>query len=1201
MRRIALPLTTAATALCLFALGASTASAAAPLISHTTFSHVGTETATLEATLDPQGKATKYHFEYGTIACSEEPDPCTALPEPPQIPGASPPLTVSAELKSLAPGANYHFRLIAKNNDGEVKGPDTPFATYRPPSAFGPCPANEALRSGHPSAELPDCRAYEQVTPTDKNGGDARGRVAFVRASPGGQRITFAAVSPVPGAVGTQSVPTYLSARSGGWSTSGLLPPETLGEEAFVRGWTPDLTQVFEEASRFSQVGGSTFLSRSSADGSLDAIVDYDEGLTPSANLFYAGASADGSKVLFESTDKLATVPAAIQGKSNLYLWDRESGQISLAGVMNDQATPPQGAFAGPYDWTGAPAATPNTTQGGAAAAYYTQDTHAVSADGSVYFTAAKTGQLYLRRNPTEPQSAVVVNGSGEEECTEPAKACTLHLSASEKDDGGGPNGTDAAGTRPAAFMGASADGSVVLFTSSEKLTDDANTGPEPTGSPAIARANLPGGSGKDLGFLPAHANGVAVFGGHIYWADPEDGTIGRAKLNGAGPPTEEEPEFIVPGPTEFESHPVLEPGILHSAPSTPRYVAVDSGHVYWTNTGPLGGEDGSGKKEEPLDGAGTIGRATLDLSGQPEEVKPAFITGASNPQGIAVDAGHIYWANAARSAGNGCNPPDCTGGEPSLRTISRADLEGENVELRFDKRELVADGLDIPQAVAVDATHLFATANGSTEAAPGYVERLDLEGNTAGFFPDPNNPANLRGIAVDGSHVYFARSAGNAIGRQILEFGNESGASAEPGFIEGAGQPQGLALDGEHIYWAANQEVQPNPGNDLYRFDAKSGALTDLTVDTNPGDAAGAAVVGVLGISEDASYVYFAANGDLDGVGPAQGGDCKGTNIHFTGQCSLYLEHGGAISFVARLDANPGTTGSDATDWLPHGGTIGQVERTARVSPDGQTLLFRSRAKLSAYDNESFPELYLYRLGQGVVCVSCDPSGEPPSVVAFGRLSLGAISFPNASTGLADPSFTLTHNLSADGSRVFFETADALLGEDTDGQGGCPIVGASNGNYPSCLDVYEWEAQGTGSCEEDVQGGGCLYLLSRGTGSDASFIADADEAGHNVFFFTRDSLVLQDQDQLFDIYDARIDGGLASQNELPPAPCEAEGCRPAPSAPPGAESPGSAAFSGPANPKPKAARHKKHKRHAKHPHKRPHRRGAKSAGRTSR
>jgi hypothetical protein len=262
-------------------------------------------------------------------------------------------------------------------------------------------------------------------------------------------------------------------------------------------------------------------------------------------------------------------------------------------------------------------------------------------------------------------------------------------------------------------------------------------------------------------------------------------------------------------------------------------------------------------------------------------------------------------------------------------------------------------------------------------------------------------------------------------------------------------------------------------------------------------------------------------------------------------------------------------------------------------ISADGATLLFRSQRKLTDYDNEGTPQLYRYEVGdEGPSCVSCNPTGETPS----GAPRLGSINL-TAQKPQTDPLFLLSRNLSADGKRAFFESTDALVADDINGKVKCGEEGSSQGKSPSCLDVYEWEAQGSGACKEDVQGGGCLYLLSSGVSPNSSYFADASLSGNDAFIATRSALVGQDQDQLQDIYDTRVGGGIASQNPPPVIHCESlDGCHGPQSAPPASESPGSSSFTGPGN--------KKHPRHKKTKHKKhhkKHKRSAHKAGRQSR
>lgn len=1115
MRRLTTPLV-AVVALLAMAISAQSALAVAPAIPTTTFSVAKTETVILEADVNPEGKEATYRFEYGLAACSSS--SCTTTANS-SLPAGTTPVRVKVQVKGLTPNTLYHFRAIAKNGNtaaDTTKGPDQTFTTQLLPQKFAPCP-NDGIRKEafNPSAflieylseNLPDCRAYEQSSPVDKNGGDLTATVPFLAATNG--KVTFLSSSGVPGGEGSQELPVYLASRGAGWSTQGLLPPADAGQNAEVIGWTPDLSWIFDRADKLGEPQKTSLYARSSSAGPLLTIVKDVTGLKPRL----AGASTDGDVVVFESKVKLTG--EAIEGRSNIYLWQRSGDKLSLLSVLNDGSSPAKGAFAGPYDWIkGTSPATLN--EGGATREYYTQDLGAISPDGrAAFFTAAGTGQLYLRRNPTQAQSPL----DGEGKCKDLALACTIRISTSQKTNGKGPDGTDPAGERPAAFMGASTDGTRSFFTSTEMLTDDANTGPEQEPA-AIACANAADGSAKDLKCISASAAGIAVDATHIYWANPPEGTIGRAKLDG----TEAIKDFIAEA-------------------GNPQYVAVDAGHVYWTNAG----------GEEKI-GEGTIGRAKLDGT----DIEPACISGASNPQGIAVNSTHIFWGNAGVD-----------------NAIARAEIDCTDVELVFHK----IGNIELPQGVALNATHIYFASNNPN----GFITRVDLDGTNEKFIFLGGAGTDVRGVAVDPGHVYWATEGKNAIGRASLDLSDP-----ELEFIKEAGKARGLAQAGTQLYWSAGLSV-PNPGNDLYLYDAKTGVLSDLAVD----DAAleGTDVQGVLGVSEDGSQVYFAANGVPKGTTnspnangeSATAGSCKGNLGTASGVCNLYLWDEGEVSFIARLDVGGAGFATDAANWAatPTGVFPGvDFQKTARVSAGGQTLLFRSQRQLSDYDNDGIAQIYHYRAGEaGLACVSCNPSGEgPKGTPSFGTIAPSAI-IPKR------PASVLAANLSEDGDLVFFESPDALVGADVNGDVECPTVGSGIQKFRGCQDVYVWQTEGSGTCtsERAVAGGGCLYLLSTGkallfTGkSDPSFVGAASPSGIDTFLFSRSRLVGQDQDELVDVYDARVGGGLASQNQPPPPDCEGnDSCQGPPGTPPVIESPTTSTYKGTGNVKHRCPKGKK-------------------------
>jgi hypothetical protein len=386
---------------------------------------------------------------------------------------------------------------------------------------------------------------------------------------------------------------------------------------------------------------------------------------------------------------------------------------------------------------------------------------------------------------------------------------------------------------------------------------------------------------------------------------------------------------------------------------------------------------------------------------------------------------------------------------------------------------------------------------------------------------PDPNGEkrAEIMAITPDGSKIFFTSC-------EKLTDNSTAVSNAEDNCI------------------SSDQTGTRLQGRDLYSYDVDTGELTDLTVDSNPGDALGAAVQGILGISNDGSDVYFAASGALaPGATP---GKCR------DGECNLYVSHDGVTTFIARIDR--------ANNW----------EGSARVTPDGNAMLFGSNQSLTGYDNFSCGnvgalvygclEFFRYTLSdEKLLCVTCKPTGTLPS----GEASLGdhvGGSFLTSPVGFVPG----TRNLSADGSRVFFSSPDALVQGDTNG----------------ARDVYEWEEKGAGSCKSESQNGGCIYLISSGTDPEPSGLLSASRDGGHVFFFTEAQLVPTDQDHLYDVYDAGIGAGLAAQHRLAPPTCASTACQANP-APPADQTPASATFRGPGNAKarPKARKCPKGKR----------------------
>ena len=376
----------------------------------------------------------------------------------------------------------------------------------------------------------------------------------------------------------------------------------------------------------------------------------------------------------------------------------------------------------------------------------------------------------------------------------------------------------------------------------------------------------------------------------------------------------------------------------------------------------------------------------------------------------------------------------------------------------------------------------------------------------------------------------------------------------------------------GGAMFWAATpdgsaalftQFNKASSADELRLYDAES--KTSLLIAPD--------VRGVAGHGDDLQRVYFVSNLAIAGAGA----NSPWGDEALAGKPNLYLwqaaEGGGETSFVGTLvEGEVGQFEPGAT-FRPYDLAANfTYQRATRASADGAVLAFDSRAPLTDYDNTApdgrpAVEVHRYDAETGeLTCVSCNPSGARPTTRELREpYTTPMEDHPTKVTAAAwIPTWEHpTHAsgvLSADGSRLFFNSNDALLPRDTNG----------------APDVYQWEAAGTGACSAASpsylpQRRGCIDLISSGQSPAGSEFWEADADGSDVFFNTAQSLVSTDPG-LIDLYDARIGGGYAEK--VAASECEGEACQSPPPAP-RFEAPASGAYKGPGNLK-EAAKKKK-------------------------
>ncbi len=359
------------------------------------------------------------------------------------------------------------------------------------------CLAGSGVASG---AVSEGGRAFELVSPAQKNGGDIAADSQRARAAADGSAVQFMSLTGFGDVQGAEIATDYVSVRDGrpgdsGWSTHGITPPQdpmTLeaalqGADPYYAGeFSPDLSTGIFRA--WSPVTGDPNVAnvenlyvrhdlRSAGVGSYQLASNCplcEHANTPLEPLaltgpqlpLWAGSSADFSHVLFESKLNLtADAPAQPGGCATstalceARLYESVDGQVRLAGVLPDGS-------AAEVSLAGAGAGLSHPSM-------YTP--HTISSDGRrITFTVPgfehKPGEL----DPTGSSGRLYQRVDG---------SSTLRVDASERTDCADHNpcsGTpelDPTGEWASTYQDASADGTRVFFVSHQALTDDAVIG----------------------------------------------------------------------------------------------------------------------------------------------------------------------------------------------------------------------------------------------------------------------------------------------------------------------------------------------------------------------------------------------------------------------------------------------------------------------------------------------------------------------------------------------------------------------------------------------------------------------------------------------------------------------------------------------------------------------------------------------------
>jgi hypothetical protein len=510
--------------------------------------------------------------------------------------------------------------------------------------------------------------------------------------------------------------------------------------------------------------------------------------------------------------------------------------------------------------------------------------------------------------------------------------------------------------------------------------------------------------------------------------------------------------------------------------------------------------------------------------------------------QGAAADHSRMVFAageSTTRYLADDPNLADAGGELGNVYVTRRDQAGGTSLELLARDGAGTVWGARCGVRLGGLVSNLAGASNGRDQGAVSYPDgsRSYFSTRPAQAGSDPCNPFFNR--------LRIMRRVDASGGPQVTELlaGEPGCARVSPACDPGDGDDlyQGASVDGSKVYFTTTRQLTDsdldvgNPfipcdsslmpvadGCDLYLYDSDRPAgdrLIQVSAGTaNPGHptAGSDAKVysGTTAISGDGSHVYFVAQGVLTAdTNPAAA-------AAVAGQPNLYLYQrddshpAGQLAFIGTLAVGDsgqlwGGDGTFKNGAYPVPAT-GNDDNGVEIGGDGRTLLFQSRAALTAGDSDG-GRLDVYRYD------SVTDQLERISKAAPGGSDNGAIDVLKViGASQTGTDFAESYRwASEDGETVVFKTREGLAADDDN----------------AAFDSYMWRD-------------GQLHRLPGS--ADSTALAEQDgpsrqpavsHDGSVVAFAAVDPLLPQDGDTAIDVYTARVDGGYVYQPD--PADCD--------------------------------------------------------------